>query len=73
LSGDIIGEYLFKRPLKVGDRVVFADMSQYTMCKNTTFNGLKLPSIVTCDSDTPDGNVQVVREFHYEDFKSRLS
>jgi len=73
LSGDIIGEYLFKRPLKVNDRVVFADMSQYTICKNTMFNGLKLPSIVTCDSDTPDGNVQVIREFRYEDFKSRLS
>jgi carboxynorspermidine decarboxylase len=73
LSGDIIGEYLFKKPLKVGDRVVFADMSQYTICKNTMFNGLRLPSIVTCDSDTPDGNVQVVKEFHYADFKHRLS
>ncbi|MGL4593282.1 MAG: carboxynorspermidine decarboxylase [Thermoguttaceae bacterium] len=73
LSGDIIGEYLFKRPLKVGDRVVFADMSQYTICKNTTFNGLKLPSIVSCDSDSLDGDVKVIREFHYEDFKMRLS
>jgi carboxynorspermidine decarboxylase len=73
LSGDIIGEYLFRKPLKVGDRVIFADMSQYTMCKNTMFNGLKLPGIVTCDSSTPDGNIQVVREFRYEDFKTRLS
>ena len=73
LSGDIIGEYLFKKPLKVGERVVFSDMSQYTMCKNTMFNGLRLPSIVTCDSDTPDGDIRVVREFHYEDFKERLS
>jgi carboxynorspermidine decarboxylase len=73
LSGDIIGEYLFKRPLKVGDRVVFSDMSQYTMCKNTSFNGLKLPSIVSCDSDAKGGDVEVIREFHYEDFKNRLS
>ncbi len=73
LSGDIIGEYLFKKPLKVGDRVVFADMSQYTMCKNTTFNGIKLPAIVSCDANALDGDVQVLHEFHYEDFKGRLS
>jgi carboxynorspermidine decarboxylase len=73
LSGDIIGEYLFKKPLKVGDRVVFADMAQYTICKNTMFNGLKLPSIVSCDSDTPDGDIRIIREFHYEDYKTRLS
>jgi carboxynorspermidine decarboxylase len=73
LSGDIIGEYLFKKPLAVGDRVTLADMSQYTMCKNTTFNGIRLPSIVSCDSGTPDGNIKVIREFHYEDYKTRLS
>ena len=73
LSGDIIGEYLFKKPLKIGDRIVFSDMSQYTICKNTMFNGLKLPSIVTCDSDTPDGGIRIARTFHYEDFKGRLS
>lgn len=73
LSGDIIGEYLCSKPLKVGDRVVFSDMSQYTMCKNTTFNGLHLPAIVSCDSDSPSGNVRVIRKFDYIDFKSRLS
>jgi len=73
LSGDIIGEYRFKKPLKVGDRVVFSDMSQYTMCKNTMFNGLRLPSIVSCDSEVKGGDVKVIREFGYEDFKKRLS
>ncbi len=73
LSGDIIGEYRFKKPLKIGDRVVFADMSQYTMCKNTMFNGLQLPSIVSCDSDVKGGDVQIIREFGYEDFKRHLS
>ena len=73
LSGDIIGEYLFKKPLRVGQRVTFGDMSQYTMCKNTTFNGLQLPAIVSCDSDTPSGNVRVIRKFDYSDYKTRLS
>ena len=73
LSGDIIGEYRFRKPLKVGNRVVFTDMSQYTMCKNTMFNGLRLPTIVSCDSDVKGGDVEVIREFGYEDFKNRLS
>jgi len=72
LSGDIIGEYQFKKPLIVGDRLVFGDMSQYTMCKNTMFNGLQLPSIVSCDSDKPDGDFKIHRQFGYEDFKGRL-
>ena len=73
LSGDIIGEYLFKKPLRVGQRVTFTDMSQYTMCKNTAFNGLQLPAIVSVDSDTPSGSVRVIRKFDYSDYKVRLS
>ena len=45
LAGDVIGEYAFDRPLKVGDRLVFEDMAHYTMVKTTTFNGVRLPSI----------------------------
>ena len=73
LSGDIIGEYQFRKPLIVGDRLVFGDMSQYTMCKNTMFNGLQLPAIVSCDSDLPGGDFKVLRQFGYEDFYTRLS
>ncbi len=73
LSGDVIGEYLFQKSLKVGDRLVLEDMSQYTVCKNTTFNGVALPSIVSCDSSDASGKFRVVRKFNYEDFKGRLS
>lgn len=31
-------------PLKIGDRVVFEDQCHYTFVKNTTFNGINLPS-----------------------------
>ena len=34
-------------PLAIGDRLVFSDMAIYTMVKNTTFNGVELPSIYT--------------------------
>ena len=68
LSGDIIGTYSFKNELNIGDKVVFEDMAIYTMVKNNTFNGIKLPSIYI-----KDGNeITLIKEFGYEDFKERL-
>jgi len=72
LSGDVIGEYGFDRRLEVGDRVVLTDMAQYTMVKTTMFNGIRMPAIVSCDSEAPDGDVRILREFGYEDYKERL-
>ena len=71
LAGDIIGDYSFDTALKVGQRLVFMDMSHYTMVKTNTFNGVKLPAIVAWDSRTDE--LTTVREFGYEDFKTRLS
>jgi carboxynorspermidine decarboxylase len=70
LSGDVLGEYSFDKPLGVGSRVVFDDMIHYTMVKTTTFNGVKHPSIGILREN---GKFDLVREFSYEDFKSRLS
>jgi carboxynorspermidine decarboxylase len=70
LSGDIIGEYSFDKPLEIGSRVVFDDMIHYTMVKTTTFNGVKHPSIGILRED---GKFELLREFGYEDFKARLS
>ncbi len=70
LAGDVIGDYAFDRPLKIGDRLLFMDMAHYTMVKTTMFNGVKHPSIAAWDADS--GNVRIVRRFAYEDFKSRL-
>jgi carboxynorspermidine decarboxylase len=69
LSGDVIGDYAFRRRLVPGDRLVFCDMAIYTMVKNNTFNGVSLPSIVI---RTREGECRVVKAFGYEDFKSRL-
>ena len=71
LAGDIIGDYSFAAPLEVGNRLMFMDMSHYTMVKTNTFNGVKLPAIVAWDSRTDA--LTTVREFGYEDFKTRLS
>ncbi len=71
LAGDVIGEYSFPEPLRPGDRIIFLDMAHYTMVKNTTFNGVRLPSIGIY---RPDKNkTEIVREFGYDDYKTRLS
>ena len=70
LAGDIMGDYSFEKPLQVGDRVIFEDQIHYTFVKSTTFNGIKLPSLVLYHQD---GRVEVVREFGYEEYKRRLS
>lgn len=70
LAGDIIGDYSFDKPLNVGDKLVFCDMAHYSMVKNNTFNGIPLPSILLY---TTDNEVKVIKNFSYDDFKSRLS
>ncbi len=70
LTGDIIGDYAFPAPLAIGQKIVFLNMAVYTMVKNTTFNGINLPSIAVLDKS---GKIRIVRKFGYDDFKSRLS
>ncbi len=70
LAGDIIGDYSFDKPLKVGDKIILEDMIHYTMVKTTTFNGIKLPSIVIKNIK---GSYQIVNNFGYNEYKYRLS
>ena len=69
LAGDIIGDYSFDAPLKEGDKLIFCDMANYTMVKNNTFNGMNLPSIALYSQKN---GLQIIKQFGYEDFKSRL-
>ncbi|MDD3476009.1 MAG: carboxynorspermidine decarboxylase [Sulfurimonas sp.] len=70
LAGDIMGDYSFDEPLKVGDKVIFEDQIHYTFVKNTTFNGIKLPSLVILREDK---TLDVIKEFGYQDYRNRLS
>jgi carboxynorspermidine decarboxylase len=70
LAGDIMGDYSFDAPLQVGDRVIFEDQIHYTFVKNTTFNGIKLPSLAILRKN---GMLDVVHNFGYEDYKMRHS
>lgn len=69
LSGDVVGDYSFDNPLKIGDKIVFGDMAIYTTCKNNTFNGMKLPDIYLLKEN---GDVECLASFGYEDFEHRL-
>jgi carboxynorspermidine decarboxylase len=71
LAGDVIGDYSFDQPLEVGQRLIFDDMSHYTMVKTTTFNGINLPAIAIWNSENDE--LHLVKEFGYDDFKNRLS
>jgi len=70
-AGDVLGEYSFKKPLKPGDKLIFTDMSHYSMVKTNTFNGINLPSIAAYDPKTD--NIAVIRKFGYHDYRDRLS
>ena len=69
LAGDIMGDYSFDKPLKVGDIVIFKDQIHYTIVKNTTFNGIKLPDLAIKQKD---GTIKVVKKFGYEEYKRRV-
>ncbi len=71
LAGDVIGDWSFEQPLQPGSRIVFEDMSHYTMVKTTTFNGIQHPHICTFEPDTEE--LKIVRSFDYHDFKGKLS
>lgn len=71
LAGDVMGDYSFAEPLEVGQRLLFEDMSHYTMVKTSTFNGTQLPALAVWNSNTDA--LEVIKTFGYEDFKQRLS
>lgn len=69
LAGDEIGIYSFDHPLDYSEQIVFEDMAIYSMVKNNTFNGVRLPEIWLREED---GSLRCIRSFGYDDFASRL-
>lgn len=68
LAGDVMGDYSFDAPLRVGDRIIFEDQIHYTIVKNTTFNGIKLPDLAILRKD---GRLETIKRFGYEAYESR--
>ena len=55
--------------MAAGDRMCFGGRASSSMVKNTSVNGMCLPSIAVMDEK---GDCRVVKRFGYEDFKERL-
>ncbi len=70
LAGDQIGDYSFIKPLKIGDKVVFYDMLHYTFVKNTSFNGVKKPSLLLWDKQD---EIKTLKRFDYHSFRSQFT
>src|SRR5210317_1835308 len=71
LAGDNIGVYNFNLPPKIGQRIALLDQAHYTMVKTNFFNGVRMPSIAIWDSRTDELNI--IKEFSYDDFENKLS
>ena len=69
LSGDFMGFWKFDHELEVGENVIFEDMLHYTTVKTNTFNGITHPSIGIVHLD---GKLEILRDFSYEDYCSRM-
>ncbi|MDR0506395.1 MAG: carboxynorspermidine decarboxylase [Dysgonamonadaceae bacterium] len=70
LSGDFLGDWSFDNELKTGDIIIFEDMIHYTTVKTTMFNGIPHPDLCILKTD---GSLKTLRQFDFEDYKSRMS
>jgi carboxynorspermidine decarboxylase len=69
MTGDVIGTYSFDKPLTPGDRLIFTDQMHYSFVKTNTFNGSPLANLAIRHED---GQIEIVSNFGYEDFRVRL-
>ena len=69
LSGDFMGYWSFDHELRLGENVIFEDMIHYTTVKTNMFNGVSHPSIALAH---PNGELELLRQYSYEDYKFRM-
>jgi carboxynorspermidine decarboxylase len=65
LAGDVFGEFRLRKPLAIGDKVVFRHVGAYTLVKAQRFNGYNLPTIYLHKA----GEYRLVKRYAYEDFR----
>ena len=69
LSGDFMSAWEFDHEVHIGDYIVLEDMIHYTTVKTNMFNGVSHPAIAMMKED---GTIEIMREYSYEDYKSRM-
>ncbi len=68
LAGDIFGEYHFKHPLQIGDKITFTNVGAYTLIKANRFNGHNLPDIYLQKADE---TLELLKHYTYEDYQKQ--
>jgi carboxynorspermidine decarboxylase len=64
-----MSSWCFDHELQVGEEVIFEDMIHYTTVKTNMFNGITHPAIVMLHTD---GTLEVLRQYGYDDYRSRM-
>ena len=67
LAGDLFGEYRLKKPLKIGDRVVFKRVGAYSLPKASRFNGYNLPDIYAVNGQ----QITLLKRYTYQDYRTQ--
>jgi carboxynorspermidine decarboxylase len=65
LAGDIFGEYRFKKPPAIGDKVVFTQMGAYSLIKANRFNGYNFPDMYGYKA----GQLKKLKHYDYQDYR----
>ena len=68
LAGDILGEYDFAAPVRVGDRIAIMNAGSYSHSRAVPFNGIPIPSVYILRED---GTFDPVAEYDYDHFAHR--
>lgn len=69
LAGDLFGEFRFRRPPAIGDRLVFTQAGAYTLVKANRFNGYNLPDIYVTDGE----DLRELKRYGYEEYRQQWS
>lgn len=69
LSGDFMSSWVFDHELRIGEEIVMEDMNHYTTVKTCMFNGIHHPTIAL---KRMDGTIEILRQYQYEDYLSRM-
>ena len=70
LAGDQFCVAKFAQPLQIGQKLHIIDCAGYSMVKLNWFNGLKMPAVYC---ERINGEIEMINQFGYEDFKRALS
>lgn len=65
LAGDLFGDYVFNKPLSVGDKLVFKNLGAYSLVKANRFNGYNLPDVYFVNHN----HVSLIKHHTYQDYK----